>query len=122
MLRGDGEVCLVEGSAGLVTTPFVGREGELAALTADLDTAGAGHGGVVLLSGEPGVGKTRLAEELAAQATARGALVLWGRCWEGEGRPRSGPGSRSSALHWVAKPTRQPARSPSASAVTISIG
>jgi predicted ATPase len=66
-----------------VTTPFVGREGELVALAADLDTAVAGRGGVVLLGGEPGIGKTRLAEELATQATSRGALVLWGRCWEG---------------------------------------
>ena len=70
----------------MVTTPFVGREGELAALTADLDAA-AGRGGVVLVGGEAGIGKTRLAEELAVQATARGALVLWGRCWEGEGAP-----------------------------------
>jgi DNA-binding CsgD family transcriptional regulator len=74
-----------------VATPFVGREGELAALTADLDAALAGSGGVVLLAGEPGIGKTRLAEELAAQATARGALVLWGRCWEGEGAPAFWP-------------------------------
>jgi DNA-binding CsgD family transcriptional regulator len=82
---------VVEGSAGLVTTPFVGRGEELAALTADLDAAVAGHGGVVLLAGEPGIGKTRLAEELAAQATARSALVLWGRCWEGEGAPAFWP-------------------------------
>ena len=68
-----------------MTTPFVGREAELAALTADLDSAAAGRGGVVLVAGEPGIGKTRLAEELATQATAHGALVLWGRCWEGEG-------------------------------------
>jgi predicted ATPase len=75
-----------------VATPFVGREAELAALTADLDTAAAGHGGVVVVvAGEPGIGKTRLAEELAAQATARGALVLWGRCWEGEGAPAFWP-------------------------------
>jgi DNA-binding CsgD family transcriptional regulator len=74
-----------------VATPFVGREGELAALTTDLDAALAGRGGVVLLAGEPGIGKTRLAEELAAQATARGALVLWGRCWEGEGAPAFWP-------------------------------
>jgi eukaryotic-like serine/threonine-protein kinase len=40
---------------------------------------------VVLLAGEPGIGKARLAEELAAQATVRGAVVLWGRCWEGRG-------------------------------------
>ena len=70
-----------------MTTPFVGREAELVALTADLDAAAGGRGGVVLVAGEPGIGKTRLAEELAAQATSRGALVLWGRCWEGEGAP-----------------------------------
>ena len=40
---------------------------------------------MVLLAGEPGIGKARLAEELAAQATVRGAVVLWGRCWEGRG-------------------------------------
>jgi DNA-binding NarL/FixJ family response regulator len=92
-----------------VTTPFVGREGELAALTADLDAAVGGRGGVVLLAGEPGIGKTRLAEELAAQATAQGALVLWGRCWEGEGAPAFWPwiqvvrayvdGSDAAVLH-----------------------
>jgi DNA-binding CsgD family transcriptional regulator len=74
-----------------VAMPFVGREAELAALTADLDAALAGRGGVVLLAGEPGIGKTRLAEELAAQASARGALVLWGRCWEGAGAPAFWP-------------------------------
>jgi DNA-binding NarL/FixJ family response regulator len=74
-----------------VTTPFVGREVELAALAADLDSAAAGRGGVVLVAGEPGIGKTRLAEELATQATTRGVLVLWGRCWEGEGAPAFWP-------------------------------
>jgi eukaryotic-like serine/threonine-protein kinase len=74
-----------------VTTPFVGRAGELAALTADLDAAVGGHGGVVLVAGEPGIGKTRLAEELAARATVRGAVVLWGRCWEGAGAPAFWP-------------------------------
>jgi DNA-binding NarL/FixJ family response regulator len=75
-----------------VTTPFVGREAELAALAADLEGAVAGgRGGVVLLGGEPGIGKTRLAEELAVQATSCGALVLWGHCWEGEGAPAFWP-------------------------------
>ena len=74
-----------------MTTPFVGREAELAALAGDLDGATGGQGGMVLLAGEPGIGKTRLAEELAAQATARGVLVLWGRCWEGEGAPAFWP-------------------------------
>jgi DNA-binding CsgD family transcriptional regulator len=74
-----------------VTTPFVGRAGELAALTADLDAAVGGRGGVVLVAGEPGIGKTRLAEELAARAAGRGAVVLWGRCWQGEGAPAFWP-------------------------------
>ena len=74
-----------------MTTPFVGRAGELASLTADLDAAVGGRGGVVLVAGEPGIGKTRLAEELAARAMARGAVVLWGRCWEGAGAPAFWP-------------------------------
>jgi predicted ATPase len=74
-----------------VTTPFVGRKAELAALTVDLDAVLTGRGQVVLVAGEPGIGKTRLAEELAGQATAHGGLVLWGRCWEGEGAPAFWP-------------------------------
>ena len=66
---------------------FVNREHELEALRAQLVEAFAGHVSVALLAGEPGMGKTRLAEELAAEAARRGAEVLWGRCWEGEGAP-----------------------------------
>ena len=88
---------------------FVGRERELAALRAQLDAALADTGSrdplrspfglgpsrakpqVVLLAGEPGIGKTRLAEELAALARDQGAAVLWGRCYEGEWAPPYGP-------------------------------
>lgn len=66
---------------------FVGRERELAELEAHLAAAVAGHGGLVLLGGEPGVGKTRLLDELAARANARGVTPLWGRCWEEGGAP-----------------------------------
>ncbi len=45
----------------------------------------------MLLTGEPGCGKTRLAEDLATRARARGAGVAWGRCWEGEGAPELWP-------------------------------
>lgn len=64
------------------TTNLVGRDGELATLTAMLTEAVAGRGDLVLLAGEPGVGKTRLAEEIAEIAAQRGALVLTGRCYE----------------------------------------
>jgi len=70
---------------------FVGRERELAELSAALASAVAGSGRLVLLAGEPGIGKSRLAEELAAQARAGGARILVGRCWEAGGAPAFWP-------------------------------
>jgi DNA-binding SARP family transcriptional activator len=58
--------------------PFVGRAGELARLRALLERAEAGEGGVVLVAGEAGSGKTRLVRELAREAASRGVLVLYG--------------------------------------------
>jgi DNA-binding CsgD family transcriptional regulator len=68
-------------------TPLVGRERELAILRTNLEIGLFGEGRVLLLSGEPGIGKTRIAEELASDAAARGALVLWGRSHEAEWTP-----------------------------------
>ncbi len=70
---------------------FVGREGELEQLRGELAEALGGHGRVVLLVGEPGIGKTRTTEELATYAQVRGARVLWGRCREDEGAPAYWP-------------------------------
>jgi len=72
-------------------TPMVGRDAELADLTGQLDRMLMGHGGFVLLSGEPGVGKTRLAREVQRLARARGCLTLTGQCYEQEGAPPFGP-------------------------------
>ena len=66
---------------------FVGRHREMTKLVSALDDATAGHGRLVMLAGEPGIGKTRTAQELAAIAEHRGAQVLWGHCHEGEGAP-----------------------------------
>lgn len=66
---------------------LVGRQEETAHLDSDLEAALAGRGAVVLVSGEGGIGKTALAEDLAARAERAGAQVLWGRCLEGEGAP-----------------------------------
>lgn len=66
---------------------FVGRESEMQVLRAAVEAALAGRGRCVLLSGEPGIGKTRTAEELANMVRQRGGRVLWGRCYEGEGAP-----------------------------------
>ena len=78
---------------GLDSLPgsFVGRALELAQLDNGLAAAIAGHGRLFLLSGEPGIGKTRLAEQFAAQASLQGMRVMWGRCWEGGGAPAYWP-------------------------------
>ena len=70
---------------------FVGRERELDELRDGLEDALAGRGHLLLLVGEPGIGKTRTAEELATYAQVRGARVHWGRCHEGEGAPAYWP-------------------------------
>ncbi len=72
-------------------TSFVGRQRELEELVAALSDADAGRGQLFLVTGEPGIGKTRLARELERVATARGATVAWGRCWEGGGAPAYWP-------------------------------
>ena len=68
-------------------TAYVGRETEQAELGRLLDEAIAGRGGLVFVGGEPGVGKTRIAEELLKQARLRGCLAQTGHCYEMEGTP-----------------------------------
>ena len=67
--------------------PFVGRRAERARLIERWKDAASGRGGIALLSGEPGVGKTRLAAELARAAHDDGGIVLYGRCDEELGVP-----------------------------------
>jgi tetratricopeptide (TPR) repeat protein len=66
---------------------FVGRMNELATLRTGVDDAIAGHGRVVLLIGDFGMGKTHLAERLPEYARRRGAAISWGRCLSGEAAP-----------------------------------
>lgn len=71
--------------------PILGRRRELAALREWLEAARHGTGRLVLCAGEPGIGKTKLAQELAGVALASGTGVAWGRCAEGEGAPAFWP-------------------------------
>ena len=66
-----------------VSSPFVGREAQLERLRARWSDARDGSHAVVVMGGEAGIGKTRLASELACSVHAQGALVLYGRCDEG---------------------------------------
>jgi AAA ATPase domain len=67
--------------------PFVGRVQQLADLASALEEAASGRGSLVLVTGEPGIGKTRLTSELARVAAQRGVRVATGRCWEQGGAP-----------------------------------
>ncbi len=73
--------------ATLTDGEFVGRQREMGRLKAILENTLSGQGQLLMLVGEPGIGKTRTAQELAARAEQRGARVLWGWCYEEEGAP-----------------------------------
>ena len=71
----------------LGTESFVGRERELAELVSALTDAQNGSGQIVMIAGEPGIGKTRLTEELADIAQSKEFEVHWGRSYEDTGAP-----------------------------------
>ena len=68
-------------------TDLIGRGPEMEALSDALRRAADGAGRFVALTGPPGIGKTRLAQELAAEAEEAGAAVVWGRCADERGAP-----------------------------------
>jgi transcriptional regulator with AAA-type ATPase domain len=73
--------------------PFVGRQREMATLTPSLDLAVSGRGQIALLAGDPGIGKTRTASELAHIAEQNGAQVFWATATRAWARLPIGPGS-----------------------------
>jgi tetratricopeptide (TPR) repeat protein len=72
-------------------TSIIGRDRELALVDEVVARGLGGQGALVLLSGEPGIGKTRLADHAARSLAERGAAVVWGRCWEAGGAPAYWP-------------------------------
>src|SRR5262245_45325306 len=82
--------------------PFVGRAAEHGALVDLLATARARRGGVALVTGEAGIGKTRLVEE--ATASLGPARVHWGRCHESEGAPAYWPWTQALRSYVRAAP------------------
>jgi DNA-binding SARP family transcriptional activator len=105
ILAQDPELQLVEqpvapeAEAVSARSGFAGRAEELAELAGSLEDALRGRGSVVLIAGEPGIGKSRLAEELIARARERDARILVGRCWEAGGAPAYWPWVQALRTH-----------------------
>ena len=76
---------------GVAEGVFVGRQPEVDRLREGLEQAAEGNGRLLMLVGEPGIGKTRTAQELVTFARLRGARALIGRNYEAEGAPAYWP-------------------------------
>ncbi|MFC0508263.1 ATP-binding protein [Micromonospora costi] len=95
---------------------IIGRDHPAGLLRAELDRATSSHGGLVLVTGEPGIGKTTLVTAAAREARRQGALVLGAACWDSDSAPGYWPwvqvlrGLRRSADDWaVARQAAEPA-------------
>jgi hypothetical protein len=88
------------GGAATAGRAFIGRAPELALLEARLAEAAAGRGSFVGVGGDPGIGKTRILEELVLRAALPDERVLWGRCLAHEGVPPYWPWSQA-LRSWV---------------------
>ncbi|PYR37658.1 MAG: hypothetical protein DMF90_06025, partial [Acidobacteria bacterium] len=87
-----------------LTYPLVGRQTEWTALVQTWQAAASGQGRMLILRGEAGIGKTRLAEELIDWATAKRLRSATTRCFAGEGRLAYAP-----IAAWLRAPSMQPA-------------
>jgi DNA-binding SARP family transcriptional activator len=88
---GAGDAAQVHRAEALSREPVLGREEQLGQLRGGLDAAFDGRGVMFMIGGEAGIGKSRLADEVARDARGRGARVVWGRCWEAGGAPAYWP-------------------------------
>lgn len=94
----------------------IGREHPAGLLRAEIDRVTTSHGGLVLVAGEPGIGKTTLVTAAAGEARRRGALVLGAACWDSDSAPGYWPwvqvlrGLRRSTDDWaLARESAEPA-------------
>src|SRR5205809_1047047 len=76
-----------EQNRAVLSGSLLGRDGPAGLLREALGRVFAGQGGLVLVAGEAGIGKTTLVLSAAEEARRQGACVLSGACWDGEGAP-----------------------------------
>lgn len=89
-----------------ILLPMVGRDAELAVLRRNLEQARQGAGRIILVTGEPGIGKTQMLQVFSDHATEAGATVLLGMCYEEEGSPPYYPWLQ--VMQAAAEITKQP--------------
>lgn len=96
-----GRDALEEANARIARGLLFGREAEMELLRNDVAAAVAGHGRVVLVGGDAGIGKSALAGALSRHAAQAGCRVLWGHCHDGGGAPPYRPWAQAlRALLW----------------------
>lgn len=83
----EGQEPVNEARPASTSPPLVGRDSEFSALRGGLEEAVAGRASLFLITGQAGMGKSRLVDELAAIARSEGVRVLFGRCWEAVDAP-----------------------------------
>ena len=93
--------CLISPFSLAGQTGFVGRESELRTIRATIDRALTDHGSVVMLAGGPGVGKSRLAMEMAEYASRIGFRCSVGHCYEKTNRSPISPSPRLLRAVWL---------------------
>lgn len=89
----------IEPGSMLNRTPFVGRARQMRSLGAKLSEVMNGRGSIVMVSGEAGIGKTRMLEEFCESAIVAGATVLKGACYDGEWQAPYGAFAEAIAGH-----------------------
>ncbi|HET6337599.1 MAG TPA: AAA family ATPase [Polyangiales bacterium] len=101
------------------TPPFVGRERPLQILRDSFAQASAGHGNACVLSGEPGIGKTRVVEVFERELTDASVFVAWGHCRESGDTPPLWPFAQilRQVLAWLVK--RDPSSDAAARAARV---
>jgi predicted ATPase len=90
MARGE-EIEFADARLRSTPSEFIGRQREVAELCSGLEDARRGRGGFFLVTGEPGIGKTWLADEVARRAESSAMAVVRAGCWEGAGAPAYWP-------------------------------